>query len=98
MSDNTSLWMNTISINRDSTFAQNHVYLSNYSSNIVILEKIVDKKLPTIWLVGKGVTFDTGWIQVKPGDHMYEMKWDMCGAAQVFSIMKELDNKKLNAI
>ena len=68
---------------------------SIHKPNIVILEKIVDKKLPTIWLVGKGVTFDTGWIQVKPGDHMYEMKWDMCGAAQVFSIMKELDDKNL---
>lgn len=63
---------------------------------MVILEKIVDKKLPTIWLVWKWVTFDTGWIQVKPGDHMYEMKWDMCWAANVFSIMKELDKKDLN--
>ena len=62
---------------------------------IVILERIVSKKYPTIWLVGKWVTFDTGWIQVKPGDIMYEMKWDMCWAANVFAIMKELDKKDL---
>ena len=63
---------------------------------MVILELIKDKKKPTIWLVWKGITFDTGWIQVKPGDHMYEMKWDMCWAANVFATMKELDNKKLD--
>lgn len=63
---------------------------------MVILEKIVDKKLPTIWLVWKWVTFDTGWIQVKLGDSMYEMKWDMSWAANVFAIMKELDKKDLN--
>jgi len=63
---------------------------------MVILEKITNKKLPTIWLVWKGITFDTGWIQVKPWDHMYEMKWDMCGAAWVFATMKELDKKDLN--
>jgi len=62
---------------------------------VVILEKITNKKYPTIWLVGKWVTFDTGGIQVKPGDMMYEMKWDMCGAANVFTIMKELDKKDL---
>jgi len=68
---------------------------SIHKPNLVILERIVDKKLPTIWIVWKWVTFDTGWIQVKPDTHMYEMKWDMCGAAQVFSIMKELDQKDL---
>ncbi|ATU05550.1 hypothetical protein BKN14_03830 [Candidatus Gracilibacteria bacterium HOT-871] len=62
---------------------------------MVIFERIIDKKFPTIGLVGKGVTFDTGGIQVKPGDFMYEMKGDMCGAGSVFSIMKELDQKDL---
>lgn len=32
-------------------------------------------------LVGKGVTFDTGGISIKPGEMMHEMKFDMCGAA-----------------
>jgi len=63
--------------------------------HIVILERIIDKKFSTIWLVGKWITFDTGWIQVKPWDNMYEMKWDMCWAANVFAIMKELDEKNL---
>ena len=35
-------------------------------------------------LVGKGITFDTGGISLKPGAAMDEMKWDMCGAATVF--------------
>ncbi len=39
-------------------------------------------KRPTV-LVGKGVTFDTGGMQVKPGDSMYEMHMDMSGGAAV---------------
>ena len=35
-------------------------------------------------LVGKGITFDTGGISLKPGEGMDEMKFDMCGAASVF--------------
>ena len=38
-------------------------------------------------LVGKGVTFDTGGISLKPGGAMDEMKFDMCGAASVFGAM-----------
>lgn len=34
-------------------------------------------------LVGKGVTFDSGGLNIKPGDSMVEMKFDMCGAATV---------------
>lgn len=37
---------------------------------------------PTV-LVGKGVTFDTGGLNIKPGDHMYEMHMDMSGGAAV---------------
>lgn len=44
---------------------------------------------PTV-LVGKGVTFDTGGISLKPGAGMDEMKFDMCGAASVFGVMKTL--------
>ncbi len=63
---------------------------------MVIFERIINKDFPTIWIVWKWLTYDTGWIQVKPWDHMYEMKWDMCWAANVFATMKELDNKDLN--
>ncbi|MGN6275774.1 MAG: leucyl aminopeptidase [Solirubrobacterales bacterium] len=38
---------------------------------------------PTLGLVGKGVTFDTGGISLKPGAGMHEMKMDMSGAAAV---------------
>jgi leucyl aminopeptidase len=38
-------------------------------------------------LVGKGITFDTGGISLKPGPAMDEMKYDMCGAASVFGAM-----------
>ncbi len=39
-------------------------------------------------LVGKGVTFDTGGISLKPGEGMDEMKFDMCGAASVLGTLK----------
>ncbi|GEA52526.1 putative cytosol aminopeptidase [Vibrio inusitatus NBRC 102082] len=43
-----------------------------------------------IVLIGKGLTFDSGGISLKPGDGMDEMKYDMCGAASVFGTMKAL--------
>jgi len=39
-------------------------------------------------LVGKGITFDTGGISIKPAPAMDEMKFDMCGAASVFGTLK----------
>ncbi|WP_045861353.1 leucyl aminopeptidase [Teredinibacter purpureus] len=45
-------------------------------------------------LVGKGVTFDTGGISLKPGSGMDEMKFDMCGAASVFGSIKALVDMK----
>ena len=45
-------------------------------------------KEPPVVLVGKGVTFDTGGISLKPGAAMDEMKFDMCGAASVIGTMK----------
>src|SRR6056300_955932 len=47
-----------------------------------------------IVLVGKGITFDTGGISLKPSSTMDEMKWDMCGAASVFGIMQTLARLK----
>ncbi len=44
----------------------------------------------TIALVGKGITFDSGGISLKPGDHMWEMKGDMAGAAAVLYAMRAL--------
>ncbi|MFW2371629.1 MAG: leucyl aminopeptidase [Gammaproteobacteria bacterium] len=45
-----------------------------------------DKQSPIV-LVGKGVTFDSGGISIKPGAAMDEMKYDMCGAASVIGTM-----------
>lgn len=41
-------------------------------------------------LLGKGITFDTGGISLKPGLKMDEMKYDMCGAASVLGSMKAI--------
>lgn len=46
-------------------------------------------------LVGKGVTFDTGGISIKPSAAMDEMKYDMCGAASVFGTIKAVSEMKL---
>ena len=51
-------------------------------------------------LVGKGITFDTGGISLKPGEGMDEMKYDMGGAAGVFGTMKVLaeTQPKINVV
>src|SRR5690606_6685642 len=54
---------------------------------------------PTV-LVGKGITFDTGGISIKPAPGMDEMKYDMCGAATVIGVMHALAsmNARLNVV
>jgi leucyl aminopeptidase len=54
---------------------------------------------PTV-LVGKGITFDTGGISLKPAPEMDEMKFDMCGAASVLGTFRALAGiqPKLNVI
>ncbi len=46
-------------------------------------------------LVGKGITFDTGGISLKPGEGMDEMKYDMCGAASVLGTFKAIAQMEL---
>jgi leucyl aminopeptidase len=46
-------------------------------------------------LVGKGVTFDTGGISLKPSAEMDEMKFDMCGAASVLGTLRAVAELKL---
>lgn len=48
-------------------------------------------------IVGKGITFDTGGISLKPGAAMDEMKFDMCGAASVFGTIKALSEMNAKA-
>ncbi|MEZ3500224.1 leucyl aminopeptidase [Pantoea sp. KPR_PJ] len=47
-----------------------------------------DKEARPVVLVGKGLTFDSGGISIKPADSMDEMKYDMCGAASVYGVMR----------
>ncbi|KGD76659.1 multifunctional aminopeptidase A [Tatumella morbirosei] len=48
-----------------------------------------------IVLVGKGLTFDAGGISLKPAEAMDEMKYDMCGAATVYGVMRMVAELKL---
>jgi leucyl aminopeptidase len=50
---------------------------------------------PTICLVGKGITFDTGGISIKPSQNMDDMKMDMGGAAAVLGTMRALGEMSL---
>ena len=49
-----------------------------------------DKAQAPVVLVGKGITFDTGGISIKPAPEMDEMKFDMCGAASVLGVFRAL--------
>lgn len=55
---------------------------------------------PPVVLVGKGITFDSGGISIKPADGMNEMKYDMAGAASVLGTIKAcaLLNLPINVI
>ncbi len=49
---------------------------------------------PVIGLVGKGITFDTGGISIKPADGMEKMKYDMAGAGAMIGAMQAIANLK----
>lgn len=53
------------------------------------------KNQKPVVLVGKGITFDTGGISLKPGAEMDEMKYDMCGAASVLGTFKAIAEMNL---
>jgi len=55
---------------------------------IMKYEGAAKKGARPVVLVGKGITFDTGGISIKPAAEMDEMKYDMCGAASVFGTLK----------
>ena len=52
------------------------------------------KSQKPIALVGKGLTFDSGGISIKPSPQMDEMKFDMCGSATVMGVLKAVANLK----
>ena len=66
-------------------------------ARLIVMEyKGATKKQQPYVLVGKGITFDSGGISLKPGGRMDEMKFDMCGAASVFGTMDAITNLNLN--
>ena len=77
--DMTKLGMNTLlSVTRGSVEPAKFITLEY---------KGAKKEVKPIVLVGKGVTFDTGGISIKPAAAMDEMKYDMCGAASVLGTL-----------
>jgi len=74
---------------------------SEEPSKLITVKYIgTNKNEKPIVLVGKGITFDTGGISIKPSNGMDEMKYDMCGAASVLGTIKCISelNLKVNVI
>ena len=65
---------------------------------LVILKYLGSKKGPTLMLVGKGLTFDSGGISLKPAAGMEDMKYDMCGGAAVICAMQVIAAEKPKGI
>jgi leucyl aminopeptidase len=62
----------------------------------IVMELNANKRnLPTVVLIGKGVTFDAGGISIKPASGMAEMKMDMSGAAAVIGTMQAASRLRL---
>jgi leucyl aminopeptidase len=75
---------------------------SAFESQLVVMEYrgAPESSEAPIAFVGKGVTFDSGGISIKPAGGMEEMKWDMGGSGTVIGLMKALAGRKakVNAI
>ena len=62
---------------------------------IVVRYQGASSRQAPVALVGKGITFDTGGISLKPAAEMDEMKFDMCGAASVLGTLRAVAEMKL---
>ncbi|GAB4471675.1 MAG: leucyl aminopeptidase [Burkholderiaceae bacterium] len=62
---------------------------------LIVLKYSGAGRAAPIALVGKGITFDSGGISLKPGANMDEMKFDMCGAASVLGAIRAAAEMKL---
>ncbi len=70
---------------------------SEQPAKLITLEyRGTDAKTKPIVLVGKGITFDTGGISIKPSEAMDEMKYDMAGAASVLGTIKACAQMELS--
>ncbi len=66
---------------------------SDNEEQLVVMEYTPEKTTKatkTIVVVGKGVTFDSGGISIKPGNGMWDMKYDKCGACNTIALMGTL--------
>lgn len=70
---------------------------SDKPTYLITMEYKTDKSKPTIALVGKGLTFDSGGLCIKPARRMGEMKGDMTGAAVVIGAVKSMALRQINA-
>jgi leucyl aminopeptidase len=70
---------------------------SSQPGKMIIIRYNGAKKTSTapVVLIGKGITFDTGGISIKPSSNMHEMKWDMCGAATVMGATRAAIDARL---
>jgi leucyl aminopeptidase len=71
---------------------------SSVPPKLVILSYQTAKKNPTLMLVGKGLTFDSGGVSLKPAAGMEDMKYDMCGGAAVLAAMEAVAREKPKGI
>ena len=62
---------------------------------IIMEHNAGNPEMETIVLVGKGITFDSGGISIKPSSGMAEMKMDMCGAGAVIATMEAVSRLKI---
>ena len=67
---------------------------SAHPPRLIVLERgpaaIRGRQTPVVVVVGKGITFDTGGISLKPRENMHKMKYDMSGAAAVLGLFRVL--------
>ena len=68
---------------------------SDRPGRIITIEYLAHREEAPVVLLGKGITFDTGGISLKPGAGMDEMKYDMCGAASVLGTLRALCESRL---
>jgi len=63
---------------------------SVHPPRLIVLERGPARGSRTVVVVGKGITFDTGGISLKPRENMHKMKYDMSGAAAVLGLFAAL--------
>jgi len=71
---------------------------SDQPPKMIILEYKTSSRNPTLLMVGKGITFDSGGISLKPPKGMDEMKFDMCGGAAVLGAMQAVGEERPQGI